>query len=168
MVEKHSEEPETKTNHMMNLLLDWCKRIKLHISAEKTTSVLIKWNLQRDPPNYLGVTIDDKKNFHDFVCAREWQPSCTKYRARHSDTKIAVCCTHEHHLNTHSGPWSKYLSARAVVTSKAKGASRLNTKDTTARSRAIQVRGYVLVKEGEALKTIRNTPIVSYNKHSGF
>ncbi|KAF2887598.1 hypothetical protein ILUMI_18575 [Ignelater luminosus] len=74
-------ELQRKTNDVLNHVMSWCDLVKLKISAEKTTYVLMKGNLQRDPlirirdqrisrkkvVKYLGVKLDEKLNFHQHI-----------------------------------------------------------------------------------------------------
>ena len=68
---------ETKTNNTLMMIQNWTKQMKLKLSSTKTTYVLLKGSLKRDPiikvdgklikrskhAKYLGVTLDERGNF---------------------------------------------------------------------------------------------------------
>ena len=70
-------ELETRTNNTLNTIQNWTKQMKLKLSSTKTTYVLFKGSLKRDPTikvgnqlikrskhaKYLGVTLDERLNF---------------------------------------------------------------------------------------------------------
>ena len=72
---------ESRANKTLNVLNLWCHNNKLKISIEKSTYMLMRGNLERNPSikiglnnlkrttsvRYLGVMIDEKQNFHDHI-----------------------------------------------------------------------------------------------------
>ena len=71
-------ELENKTNQTLHELSSWCINNKLKLSNDKTTYMLVRGNLQRNPSikmenttikrvrvtKYLGIQMDEKLNFH--------------------------------------------------------------------------------------------------------
>ena len=74
-------ELESKTNQILCELDIWCKNNKLNLSKEKTTYMLVRGSLQRNPTikmdstsikrvkvaKYLGIQLDEKLNFHNHI-----------------------------------------------------------------------------------------------------
>lgn len=84
------KELEEKAAEVMVSLMDWCRRNKMRVAAEKTQCALMKGALSRDPTikmdgntirrkrvnKYLGVYLDEALNFHDHI-----ERACTRASA---------------------------------------------------------------------------------------